>query len=102
GREASALLAKENFDVLITDVMMPDGDAIGLIKDAKKAQPNLNILAISGGSRYLDAQECVKMAQALGAHATLQKPFSKEQLVAGMGQAAAVNAAARKAQASGH
>jgi CheY-like chemotaxis protein len=101
GREASALLAKETFDVLITDVMMPDGDAIGLIKDAKKVQPNLNILAISGGSRYLDAKECVKMAQALGAHATLQKPFTREQLVTGMGQAAAVAAAMRKAQAQG-
>ncbi len=96
GREASALLAKQPFDVLITDVMMPDGDAIGLIKDAKKVRPGLSILAISGGSRYLEAKECVKMAQALGAHATLQKPFTREQLLAAMAEAAA---AARKAQA---
>lgn len=98
GREASALLGRQPFDVLITDVMMPDGDAIGLIKDAKKVRPGVCILAISGGSRYLDASECVKMAQGLGAHATLQKPFTREQLLAGIAQASAVAAAARKAQ----
>lgn len=98
GREASALLARQHFDALITDVMMPDGDAIGLIQDAKKVRPGLSILAISGGSRYLDASECVKMAQALGAHATLQKPFTRAQLLEGITRAAATARAEKKAQ----
>ena len=99
GREASALLAQQHFDTLITDVMMPDGDAIGLIRDAKKVRPGLSILAISGGSRYLEASECVKMAQALGAHATLQKPFTRAQLLEGMSRAQAAATAERKAKA---
>jgi DNA-binding NtrC family response regulator len=99
GREAGELLAQQHFDLLITDVMMPEGDALALIKNAKHLRPGLSILAISGGSRYLEAEDCVKMAQALGAHATLLKPFSRAQLMEGIGRAVAVANAVNRQRA---
>jgi DNA-binding NtrC family response regulator len=98
GRDAGDLLSKEHFDVLITDVMMPDGDALALIKNAKHLRPGLSILAISGGGRYLDAEDCAKMAQALGAHGTLLKPFSRSKLLEAIGQAIAAAKATNRPQ----
>lgn len=99
GREAAELLAKHHFDLLITDVMMPEGDAIGLIKNAKQVRPGVSILAICGGSRYLEAVDCVKMAQGLGAHATLLKPFVRAQLIEGIERAVAVANAVNRQRA---
>ncbi|MGH7944541.1 MAG: response regulator [Opitutaceae bacterium] len=80
--EATRLLGASGFDLVITDVVMPDGDGFELIAAFHKAQPEARILAISGGGRYLQGTECLKMARGLGAHAVLMKPFNWEQLQA--------------------
>jgi len=88
GREASQLLRRKHFDLVITDIIMPDGDGLELILELKHAQPSVHILAISGGGRHLQANDCLKMAKNLGAHALLLKPFNREQLLAAVQLAA--------------
>jgi CheY-like chemotaxis protein len=87
GLEASQLLKSHHFDLVITDILMPDGDGLELILELKHAQPAIRILAISGGGRHMQAMDCLKMAKNLGAHAMLMKPFSREQLFAAMNMA---------------
>jgi len=87
GQEASQLLRKRHFDLVITDIIMPDGDGLELILELKQARPLVRILAISGGGRHMQATDCLKMARNLGAHALLMKPFNHEQLAAAMNQA---------------
>ena len=82
GRSASQLLKKQHFDLVITDVLMPDVDGLELILELKASQPAVRILAISGGGRHMQATDCLKMAKNLGAHALLLKPFNREQLLA--------------------
>ncbi len=85
--EASAVLKEHQFDLLITDVLMPDGDGLDLIAELRKAQPATRILAISGGGRYVEGDDCLRMARGLGAHAVALKPFNWEQLQMGIEQA---------------
>ena len=82
--EASRLLRNQPFDLVITDVVMPDGDGFELIAAFRQAQPHTRIVAISGGGKYLEGNDCLRMARGLGAHAVVMKPFSWEQLQVGI------------------
>lgn len=82
--EANKLLTRILFDLIVTDVIMPDGDGLQLISEFKQAQPNVRILAISGGGRYMEGSDCLRIAKGLGAHAAVLKPFTQEQLEAGI------------------
>lgn len=86
-KEGCAALKQRTFDLVITDVLMPDGDGLDLIAELKKAQPSARVLAISGGGRYVEGDDCLKMARGFGAHAIVMKPFTWEQLAAGIEQA---------------
>ena len=68
------------FDLVITDILMPDGDGVDLITELKKVQPDARILAMSGGGRYLEGSDYLKLAKGLGAHSAIKKPFTWQQL----------------------
>ena len=86
-QDATRCLREQRFDLVITDVVMPDGDGFELIGAFRKAQSETRILAISGGGRFLQGTDCLKIALGLGAHAVLMKPFGWDQLQAGIDQA---------------
>ena len=71
GKEAQARCRETGFDLVITDLVMPDQEGLEMIHAVRKNWPNLPILAISGafGGAYLD------LARKLGAAAVLRKPF---------------------------
>ena len=82
GAEGLAMMKREAFDLLITDLLMPEKDGIETIVEIRRKNERLPILAISGGGKYGARDELLRMAQRLGATATLQKPFTREQLIA--------------------
>jgi DNA-binding NtrC family response regulator len=88
-REAFEHLRRQSFDLVITDVLMPDGDGIDLITELKQVQPKARILAMSGGGRYLEGSDYLKLATGLGAHTAIMKPFSWDQLRAAIERAMA-------------
>jgi CheY-like chemotaxis protein len=81
GREALRVLRTVHVDMVITDILMPDGDGLEVITELKRAQPSARIIAMSGGGSHLQAAECLKFASGLGAHGVLTKPFNREQLL---------------------
>ena len=87
GQEAARLLQQQHFDLIITDVVMPDGDGFELIPAVRKTQPTARILAIFGGGRYIPSNDCLSLARGLGAHATVLKPFNWEQMRSAIVQA---------------
>lgn len=90
GTEAIRLLHRQSFDLIITDVIMPEGDGLDLIREARSHAREVRILAISGGGRFLKRETCLEMSEALGAHGLLLKPFNREQFMAELNQTMAV------------
>lgn len=77
GREALAKLRAEDFDLLLTDIMMPDLDGIELIRTAQsKIEAGMKVLAISGGGDRFPGSYALSLAEAFGAETKLFKPFS--------------------------
>jgi DNA-binding response OmpR family regulator len=79
--DAMAEIARAMPDVLITDVLMPDIDGIELIKNVRRTNADLWIVAMSGGGHYVPTSISLKMAKASGADRTLQKPFRRADLL---------------------
>ncbi|MDO8543772.1 MAG: response regulator [Opitutaceae bacterium] len=82
GQEALALLESCRFHVVLTDVIMPDVDGLEIITAAKRLQPDARLIVMSGGSSYLGAEFCLKLARAMSGGTSLQKPFTLPQLLA--------------------
>ena len=81
GTEALAATALLHFDLVVTDVHMPDVSGLEVIRRLKQNQPTVRILAISGGSRYVSSSDCVTAAKKAGADAAILKPFNEELLL---------------------
>jgi len=74
GKEALKLCVGTQFDMIITDILMPKGDGFKVISKMKKKQRDIPIIAISGGgvSGSLDFLEKAKIH---GACCIFEKPF---------------------------
>jgi YesN/AraC family two-component response regulator len=83
GRQGSRLIVQRAFDLVLTDLLMPERDGLEFIGDVRKQQPGARIIAMSGGGQ-IAREPYLKMAKAFGAHALLEKPFSQEQLWAAL------------------
>jgi len=68
---------KDPADLLITDILMPAPDGIGLITYFRKQFPKLPIIAISGNPKG----NTLEIASKLGAAAALPKPFAVQELL---------------------
>ncbi len=80
GKDAIRALEREHFDVMVTDIIMPDKEGLELIMETMAKLPRLGIVAMSGGGR-LSAENYLSLASKLGA-VTLQKPFSPGEILA--------------------
>ncbi|HTT67537.1 MAG TPA: response regulator [Gemmatimonadales bacterium] len=79
GAEALELLKTTPFDLIISDVYMADMDGMELLVRIRQLELGVPVIVISGGG-FKSREEVLKMAAACGAVATLDKPFSLEQL----------------------
>jgi CheY-like chemotaxis protein len=76
GTDGLEAYRQQSADLIITDILMREGEGLGMIMDARGHNPGVKILAVSGaGQSYLD------LARQFGADLTLSKPFSTEGLL---------------------
>ena len=75
--EIFPLIANRQFDLIVTDMFMPDSDGFDLVGRLRKADATLRILVVSGGGEQFDPSDCLKTAKIIGAHAALGKPFTQ-------------------------
>ncbi len=81
GQEALGLLKRIEFDLMITDIVMPNKEGLETIMEARRAVPHLKIIAMSGGG-WFPSQQYLAIAEKLGASAILSKPFSGDDVLA--------------------
>jgi CheY-like chemotaxis protein len=81
GGEALAVLSRgDNFDLVITDIIMPEIEGLELMRRIRELHPNSKIMAVSGGGGPL--MSYTQLAKELGADEVLAKPFTPTELVA--------------------
>jgi DNA-binding response OmpR family regulator len=79
GVSGMRLMRLERPDIVITDILMPDQDGLGIIRTMRQEFPEVKILAISGGGA-VGGLDLLVAAGRLGANAILAKPFMPEQV----------------------
>ena len=82
GALALKALGRHQYDLIITDIIMPEEDGIAVASHASELQPDAKVLAISGGGKYLDANQSLNVMELLGVNLTLLKPFGRDELIA--------------------
>jgi CheY-like chemotaxis protein len=80
GNSALAAIENSDFDLVVTDLVMPDREGIETIMTIRKTRPTLKLIAMSGGG-FGSAGDYLEMAAAVGADRTLAKPFTNDQLL---------------------
>jgi len=64
-----------------TDIIMPEKDGIEMMLELAREFPAVRIIAISGGSRAIDSQDCLSYSKQLGVKRALSKPFQRRELL---------------------
>ncbi|HEY1266799.1 MAG TPA: UDP-3-O-acyl-N-acetylglucosamine deacetylase [Candidatus Binatia bacterium] len=77
GTKVLDLIKSARPDLVLLDIWMPEVDGIGLLKDIKKQEPDLNVIMISGHGNIHTAVTATK----LGAFDFMEKPLSLDGLL---------------------
>lgn len=76
GITALKLYKEKNPDVVLIDIMMPNGSGFYAIKKIQKINSNAKIIAVSGDSSYSTEEKLEKLSIPL-----IRKPFIMEQII---------------------
>lgn len=79
GKLGIELLTSDAFDLVITDIIMPEMEGIETLINVKRQRPDTQVIAMSGGGRTGNV-DFLQTAQKLGAAAILHKPFTMNSL----------------------
>jgi DNA-binding NtrC family response regulator len=77
GIEGLKVIGKEAFDLVLTDLKMPDMDGMEVLKRVKEGWPDTEIIVITGYGTVGSAVQAMKF----GAFDYLEKPFTPDQLL---------------------
>jgi len=77
GREGLQWAIRRDYDIVLTDIRMPDIGGMRVLRDIKRAKPSLPVVMITG---YASVESSVQ-AMKLGAADYIEKPFTPVQLL---------------------
>jgi diguanylate cyclase (GGDEF)-like protein len=78
GVEAIEKLKHNFFDIVLTDMIMPDIDGMELLKHIKKNYPNIKVMVVTGYERAFTYTDVIRA----GASDFISKPFNTDELEA--------------------
>ncbi len=77
GRKAVEKIRDAHYDIILLDMMMPELDGMGVLREMKSMNKYTNVIMLSAVDEVSTAMECVKM----GAKDFIQKPYDPEELL---------------------
>jgi two-component system response regulator HydG len=84
GSAGARLIETQDFDVILTDLRMPDMDGLAILRKARQEQPNAQVVVITGHGDFKSAVQAIES----GALSYLPKPVSLTELRIMVGRAA--------------
>jgi DNA-binding NtrC family response regulator len=87
GRQGLDWAIERNYDVVLTDIRMPDIGGMKVLRDVKRINPTLPVIMITG---YASVESAVQ-AMKLGAAEYIEKPFEPEQLIDAVSRAIGIS-----------
>ena len=84
GRTAAAILKALRVDLILTDLVMPNGDGIEVITNARLDRNPIPIIAMTGW--HSQSELFSSIAKKLGAQRVLRKPFTMAALLNAVGE----------------
>ena len=81
GADAVAKIGTDEFDLVVTDIIMPDMEGIELIRRLRGRYRTTPIFAVSGGGK-IGPETYLEVAQACGATKAFTKPLDFDRLLA--------------------
>ncbi len=83
GKEGLKMVEKHAPDVVVSDILMPEMDGIGFLREIRKSKPHLPVIAFTASFDL----PYLKAAQTLGAVHVLHKPFLQAEIVSAVREA---------------
>ena len=80
GKEGLESYQENPPDLVITDLIMPGKEGIETIRELKEKNPEVKIIAMSGGGKN-NPEDYLRLAKVLGAIYTFDKPVRKDELL---------------------
>ena len=77
GRKALEMFFSHSFDLVITDLAMPEIDGFTVIEEVKRSSPNTPVIVFTGKG-YRSVKEYVSL---LGAYALIEKSSSNDMFI---------------------
>jgi two-component system, cell cycle response regulator CpdR len=83
-------IAQQDFDVVVTDIIMPKVNGLELIRELRSRHPRTRVIAISGGGSFgplslkpeaISTHAFIAAAKEAGAEEVLTKPFDMDDLL---------------------
>jgi YesN/AraC family two-component response regulator len=90
GTVAIARMKDDKYDLVITDLLMPNIEGIELIRLIRENHPSVKIIAISGGNPFY-----LNYARILGVESIFTKPLNREFLIDSVGRILKMNMTTR-------
>ena len=87
GREGLDWAIERKYDVILSDIRMPDIGGMRVLRDIKRIHPSLPVIMITGYASVDSAIQAMK----LGAAEYIEKPFEPEQLIDSVNRALGVS-----------
>lgn len=78
GREATASLSRKPFDLVVTDMLMPDDGGLELLRAIRQTHPTLPVIIITAFGNWGSYSQALE----LGAAAFISKPLKMAELIA--------------------
>lgn len=81
GNEGINMYRANPYDLVITDIIMPEKEGLETIRELKKIDPDVKIIVMTGGSNKYSSDMYLELGVKFGAITAFEKPIRRNELL---------------------